>query len=153
MKRSTSIGISGFLLFIFSILGHAQSPVDVSDEIMAVNEKFMEAIKSGDVETLVSSYSADARVLPPNSPALEGTENIREMWKAMFQSGPMNLQLKTVTAEAFGSTAIEEGRYNMLLPDGQIVDTGKYIVIWKKVEGKWLLYRDIFNTSQPPVNQ
>jgi hypothetical protein len=67
MKRSTSIGILGFFLLIFSILGHAQSPVDVSDEIMAANETLMEAIKSGDVEALVSLYSIEARVLPPNS--------------------------------------------------------------------------------------
>ena len=31
----------------------------------------------------------------------------------------------------------------------QVVDNGKYIVIWKKVDGKWLLHLDIYNTSMP----
>lgn len=150
MKRFTIPGISVFFFLLLPLMGHAQDPVDVSDEIMAVNELFMEAIKSGDVEAIVNLYAENARVLPQGSPLMEGRENIRMMWGAMFAGGPMQLQLKTVSADAFGSTAIEEGEYKILAPDGQAVDHGKYIVIWKKVNGKWLLYQDIWNTSVAP---
>jgi ketosteroid isomerase-like protein len=68
----------------------------------------------------------------------------------MLEAGPMDLRLKVVSAEGFGETAIEEGVYKILAPDGQAVDNGKYIVIWKKVDGKWLLHQDIFNSSVPP---
>ena len=150
MKRSTFFRISGFILFFLPLLSYAQDPVDVSDEIMAANEAFMKAIESTDIETLVSLYTEEARVMPPNSPVIEGKEGITKMWTANFEMGQMNLQLKTISAEAFGATAIEEGKYKILLPDDQVVDTGKYIVIWKKIDGKWLLHKDIFNTSQPP---
>jgi len=30
-----------------------------------------------------------------------------------------------------------------------VMDQGKYIVIWKQVEGEWKLHRDIWNTSMP----
>ena len=149
MKRLTFLKISGVLLLVLPLLGYAQEAVDVSDEIMAVNKIFMEAIKSKDVETLVNQYTEECRVMPSNMPLIEGRENIRAMWTGTFESGSMNLQLKTVSAEAFGTTAIEEGKYEVVSPDGQVVDNGKYIVIWKKVNGKWLLHQDIFNSSVP----
>jgi len=30
-----------------------------------------------------------------------------------------------------------------------MLDKGKYIVIWKKVDGEWKYYRDIFNSDLP----
>jgi hypothetical protein len=30
-----------------------------------------------------------------------------------------------------------------------VLDEGKYIVIWKQVEGQWKLHRDILNSSRP----
>lgn len=153
MKGSTLLAIAGMFLLFLPLVSHAQEPLDVSEEIRAANESLMKAIKAQDVKTLVSLYTEDARVLPPNSPPLEGKESITTMWEVMFESSPMNMQLKTLSAEAFGTTAVEEGVYEVLLPDGQAVDKGKYIVIWKKVDGKWLLHQDIFNTSQPPAGQ
>lgn len=149
MKRSTLLSISALFLFIIPMMCYAQDPVDVSDEIIAANDVLMKAIKAGDVETLVGSYTDEARVMPPNSPVVEGKENFRMMWEGMFEMGPVNLQFKTISAVAFGHTAIEEGEYKFLVGDEQVVDTGKYIVIWKKVDGKWLLHQDIYNSSQP----
>lgn len=37
----------------------------------------------------------------------------------------------------------------MKTKDGTVADRGKYIVVWKRVGGKWLLHRDIWNTSMP----
>jgi ketosteroid isomerase-like protein len=43
----------------------------------------------------------------------------------------------------------EVGSYEM--GDGnKTVDEGKYIVIWKKDGDKWKLYRDIWNSDNPP---
>jgi ketosteroid isomerase-like protein len=30
-----------------------------------------------------------------------------------------------------------------------VIDTGKYVVVWKRVGGRWKLLRDIWNTSRP----
>jgi ketosteroid isomerase-like protein len=56
----------------------------------------------------------------------------------------------TLTAkevETHGTTAIEVGAYKITGPGQQVLDTGKYIVVWKKEDGQWKLHRDIFNTS------
>jgi len=51
--------------------------------------------------------------------------------------------------DAQGYTAVEVSFYTLYLADGRVADTGKYIVVWKRVSGQWYLHRDIFNSSQP----
>ena len=137
------------MLLFLPLLCYSQKPVDVSHEIMAANESFMTALQAGNVEDIVDHYTEGARVMPPNLPLINGKENIRNMWKASLEMGPLDLKVKTVTAEAFGKTAIEEGEYKIHAPDGQVVDDGKYIVVWKKVDGRWRLHQDIFNSNRP----
>jgi len=136
------------MLCMFSSV-QAQKSKDVSKEIQAMNDSFMKAIQSGDVDKITSFYTEDAKVFPPNSDIIQGREAIGGMWSAMASQGMPALIFTTTMAEAFGNTAIEEGAYKVKIPDGQVVDKGKYIVIWKKVDGKWLLHQDIFNTSMP----
>ena len=50
---------------------------------------------------------------------------------------------------------MEMGRYE-LMAGGNKVDEGKYLVEWKKVDGRWLLHRDMPSTDMPvaqPVAQ
>ena len=51
--------------------------------------------------------------------------------------------LETIEAEDLGDTAIEGGRYRLLVANGSVADAGKYIVIWKREGGTWKLHRDI----------
>jgi ketosteroid isomerase-like protein len=32
---------------------------------------------------------------------------------------------------------------------GQVIDNGKYVVLWRREAGQWKLHRDIWNSSQP----
>ena len=44
----------------------------------------------------------------------------------------------------------EGGAYVIKAKDGSVADRGKYVVVWKKVGGNWMLHRDIWNTNMPP---
>jgi ketosteroid isomerase-like protein len=57
--------------------------------------------------------------------------------------------LDTVEVEAHGDAAYEVGRYTLKGDGGQLLDQGKYVVIWKRVGGQWRLHRDIWNSSLP----
>jgi hypothetical protein len=41
------------------------------------------------------------------------------------------------------------GTYEMIAEGGVVIDNGKFIVIWNRVDGNWLLHRDMINTSLP----
>ena len=44
----------------------------------------------------------------------------------------------------------EVGVYTFTDDKGVVFDKGKFIVLWKNVDGKWKLFRDIFNSDMPP---
>ena len=55
--------------------------------------------------------------------------------------------LVTQEVEVDGDGAWECGTSEWVQPDGQVVDRGKYIVIWKRTESGWKLHRDIMNSD------
>jgi uncharacterized protein (TIGR02246 family) len=122
---------------------------EVRDAIAAANENFMAAVKKGDAAALATLYTENGQVLPPNSDFVTGKEAIQALWQAVMDMGIKAATLETVEVEGHGDTAIEVGKYTLHGEEGQQLDKGKYIVIWKQEEGQWKLHRDIFNTSLP----
>lgn len=120
---------------------------DVSKEISEANKNFMALFNAGDVDKFLTVYTEDAVLLPPAMDAVSGKEGLRAVWQGMMDAG-VTPKLKTVSAEAYGKTAIEEGTVEIFAGD-QLVDNLKYIVIWKKVKGEWKMYRDMWNSSTP----
>jgi len=124
---------------------------DVKAEIEKSNDLYMTAISNQDVDAIVALHTADALVLPSNSDAVRGTDAIRQTWKQGFEQGLEQLNFITADATAIGNTAIEHGIYQVFIEHEQMVDHGKYIVIWEKVRQDWKIAKDIWNSSMPTV--
>jgi len=150
MKKS-NLSILLLIPLLLLAIGCTQKPKDVSSEISAMNDAFMEAFNNGDMEAVAQKYTEDAKLFPENSDIVQGRETIRKFWGGATDMGVKKASLKTVTAEAYGNTAIEEGTYTLYADGDMAIDKGKYIVIWEKVDGNWLIKRDIWNSSNPPV--
>ncbi len=56
--------------------------------------------------------------------------------------------LTTVDVQQAGDIAFEVGTYEMKGGDGKVLDRGKYLVVWKRENTEWKLYRDIWNSSE-----
>ena len=63
--------------------------------------------------------------------------------------GIKTVKLETTEVEGYGDTACEVGRYTLEGEGGQVLDQGKFLVIWKQEAGQWKLHRDMINTSMP----
>lgn len=126
-----------------------QTQTAIHTEIAARNEQFMQYFEDRDASALAELYTEEAQLLPPNSDFVTGKPAINGFWQALFEMGITKVKLESVEAEQCGQTAIEVSRYTMLGPGDQVLDQGKYIVIWKEVDGQWKLHRDIFNSSVP----
>jgi uncharacterized protein (TIGR02246 family) len=122
---------------------------EVRDAIAAGNEKFMAAFGQGDAAGLAALYTEKGQILPPNGDFVTGKEAIRGFWQALFDMGIKVAELEIVEVEGHGDTAIEVSKYTLKGEGGQVLDKGKYIIIWKQEEGQWKLHRDIFNSSMP----
>ena len=126
-----------------------QDNAKTHDAIVAANEQFMKAFSNSDDVGMADLYTEDAKLLPTNSDFISGNEAVRAFWESAFDMGLKKATLETLEVEGMGDTASEVGKYTLFLEGEQVADSGKYIVIWKMVNGKWKLHRDIWNTSMP----
>ncbi|MBI1373174.1 MAG: SgcJ/EcaC family oxidoreductase [Phycisphaera sp.] len=123
---------------------------DVYDAIVAADRVFETTFASGDAAALASLYTEDAQFMPPNSDFVVGRKAIQATFRAFMDMGIKSITLETLEVESFGDTASEVGRYRLESADGQVLDEGKFFVLWKRVGDQWLLYRDMINTCLPP---
>jgi uncharacterized protein (TIGR02246 family) len=118
--------------------------------IEAVNADFVTHFNQGHGEQVAAFYTEDGVVMPPNAPAVEGREAIKGMVASMAGA---QLTLMTQSVVANGPLAVERGRFRITFtPAGApaaITDSGKYLVHWHNVGGKWLLAADMFNSDIP----
>ncbi len=99
----------------------------------------------GDALRTAAHYADDAQILPPRAPIIEGKPAIA----AFFQSNIdryIGFGNFTKWSVVRGDLGIEQGAYTVRnVKVGQDVETGKYIRIWKRSNGTWKLYRDMFS--------
>jgi ketosteroid isomerase-like protein len=119
---------------------------EISDAIDAGNQEFEAAFGRSDAAGLAGLYSAEAQLLPPNHESVAGADAIQGFWQGAIDMGIKEAALETIELEEHGDTAIEVGRYTLKGGDGQVMDNGKYIVIWKNEDGHWKLHRDMWSS-------
>ena len=124
-----------------------QTASGVLEEIRSANQNFERNFANGDAKAIASLYTGDGVLLPPGAPVQKGTNAIQGFWQMVMGLGIKTAHLETIEAEQEGETAIEMGRYELGGADGQRLDHGKYIVIWKREDGQLKLHKDIWNTS------
>ena len=106
----------------------------------------------------VSTYSQELFVMTEpasNMPAKSfGIRNMNAFWGGMINSGISAITLKTVEVWGNDDLITEEGLLEIITKDKVVVvDKGKYIVLWKKEDGKWKMHRDISNSNLPAVTK
>jgi len=131
-------------------------PPDPTVEQAAIRqqiERWNEAIADSDVETIMSLYTDASYLMPPNAPQAAGPDAIGEVWTALLGAPGFGLVINTEVIEVAGASdmAYEVGSYSLGMdgPDGRIEDVGKYVVVWVKTDGEWLVAADIFNSDLP----
>jgi uncharacterized protein (TIGR02246 family) len=115
--------------------------------IAAAIEKYVEAYNRGDAMELAGFYTEQAQLLLPGSDAIVGRSAIQSFWERRLSPEARSITLASLEVEVFQDTAVEVGAYSIHGPEGQLLDRGKYVVVWKFEQGDWKLHRDILNTS------
>ena len=123
--------------------------MSATEGINETNQLFMDAFSAGDAEKVAGFYTANCRFLPDNSDPVDGRANVQELLQSMMDGGVSSVELITWEVEDCGDTAVEVGQVVMRGDADELIDDGKFIVIWKKEEGGWRLHRDIVNSSLP----
>ena len=122
---------------------------DLIDPIRSLNKRFMKAFKNGNASGVASLYTENGQLLPPNGDSVTGKDGIQSAWQGAMDMGIKIIKLHTVEIKGVQNIAYEVGQYTLLGEGDKIIETGKYIVIWKQENGQWKMHRDIWNSSLP----
>ena len=140
------------------VLWFAAAPIAVAADdaatIRANTEAWFKAFNAGNADAVAASYSDDAVVMAPGAPPASGSAAIKQLIVkeiAGAKSAGVSLaQGKINDVAVKGDMAWHAGTYSVVR-DGKTVDTGGYMEVLRKKSGKWLIVRDIWNSSTPPA--
>jgi len=118
-------------------------------EIEAANKEFMALFAATDSVGVANLYTQDAKFMMNGAPSFSGKESIQSIISGVMNSGVSSVDLRTIDVWGTEDLVVEEGELSLFVGDKE-VDQGKYIVAWKNEEGKWKLFRDIFNSNLTP---
>lgn len=120
--------------------------------IQAAEDRLAQALASRNVATLLTRYTDDIHLMPHGTPTLVGKVAVGTYFEEVFRLGICGAQFETVSVEGAGDEAREIGRYTLYAGPSQdervVAQQGRYLVIWRKVGGEWLLHWDMFNAEQ-----
>lgn len=118
-------------------------------KIQEKTNHFTEAHITKDTAYLNNSFTDDARVFPPNSEMVIGKKAISQLNTDWVNYGIYEFTEASTSFYGNEEYLIDEGNYHLQYGDDRIIDSGKYINIWKNVNGEWKIYSNIWNTSLP----
>lgn len=153
----TILKIASAILFVTFLIstGCQQQTTDtkpVSEEfnmqkaksfIDSINTKFSEQIKNGDSMALASHYASDAAILLSKREPIKG-KDILSAWGRMLRAGTEDITFQTIDLTGCNDFLIETG-YIVTKGNENNINKSKYLVVWKKQNGEWKLYRDMVN--------
>lgn len=113
------------------------------------NKQFTQAHITRDTAFLNNIFAKDAKVFPPNSDVVTG--------RSAIEAGNLqwvNYGIKEFTEETTGfygneDFLIDEGTYYLRYGKDNAIDKGKYLNVWKKEDGDWKMFSNMWNTSMP----
>ena len=119
--------------------------------LVQLDDAWSAAAGKKDLEKVISYYTEDAVVYPPNEPVAVGKAAARKEWASYFAFPEFAISWKTTHAGVTGTLGFTAGTYEDSYkgPDGKTVhETGKYVCVWKKQkDGSWKAIHDIWNTD------
>jgi uncharacterized protein (TIGR02246 family) len=123
----------------------------LKDEIQAAQHQLAAAVAARDAAAAAALYSADARLIPHGVPTCTTGGQIAGFFDAAFANGIVAARFTTLEVDGDASQASEIGRYELYAPqpDGDRIRVadGRYLVLWRKVDGAWRIHRDMFSPN------
>ena len=133
---------------------------DVEQEkaaLMALDAEWATTTK--DVERYMSFFAADATFSMAGMPPLKGTPAIRQAIEPIVTDPNLNLTWTATRAEvsASGDVGYTAGTFEVTQKNSagaMVTEKGKYLDVWKKIDGAWKAIESIGNsdTPAPPIS-
>ena len=132
--------------FIFSCEQKTKEKGPNFEVDMSILEKEIESrlreyeshLRNGDSIALGNMYMEDAEIIP----SVAGRENITKVFGSMIRSGTTGSSFKTTKLWGNEQLLVEDGTGTWYHTNGTVIGSGRYLLVWKKDDGKWKILRD-----------
>lgn len=151
MKITKSI-ITVVAILCIANLGLAQEYMgnkEDLDQILKNAKNFSEYVVDANYEMIGASYTVDAKIFPNDSKILTGKDAILAYWKLPEGISTVHHKLMPEEIKVIGNEAYDYGYYEGTTQKADGSESswkGKYVVIWRKENGEWKMYLDIWNS-------
>jgi ketosteroid isomerase-like protein len=141
------------LMVTLSISGLAQSKhmlEEAKKAIVKSNDAYHQSLVKNDSSIFINSYAEDACLMPPDGPMVCGREALAKFFKEGYDMGLRGGKFVTTNIYGDGVEYVtEEGIGQVWDENGKLIDDVKYLVLWKKTNAGWKMYRDSFSSNLP----
>ena len=115
--------------------------------VIRIENELVDLLNKGDWKGAASLYSPDAIIYAPSSPPVVGHQAITSFWHTVSIRGMSTIELQLMDLEVSENLLVARGKYVMRDKEKEYIDIGKFVALYRKEEGKWLLHTDMFNSS------
>jgi len=157
MKRTNVLSVSLFFVIMFMTgTGFSQTSSEYKTKVQTLSGEFAKCMREGNIEKILSMYTADAISMPSYRPMQDGLAAIKAASTEAQGEKYNSFELTTVKVIANGNMLDEIGTYklNISLPgvDKPVDDHGKYLTVWEKQkDGSLKIKIDIWNSDVDPM--
>lgn len=162
------VSASGALLLVLSGCMKPETPEQaqarISREVAAARPTFDAVARTweryvagNEPDSIAMLFTEQGELLPPNARPAVGRPAIQAFQAQMLSQGATTLSISTDEVLVNGPLAVSRGGYTLDIKPGPhsaagmkaIADTGKYLLHWHQVSGKWLVADLAWNSNVP----
>lgn len=100
--------------------------------------EYEDNLRKGDSIALGNMYTEDAEIIP----STVGKENIIKVFGGMIRDSITGSSFTTTKLWGNDQLLVEDGTGTWSHANGTVVSRGRYLLVWKKEDGKWKILRD-----------
>ena len=162
------VGASGALLLVLSGCMKPETPEQaqarMSREVAAARPTFDAVARSWEryvaanqPDSIAMLFTEQGELLPPNARPAVGRPAVQALQAQMLSQGTTTLSISTDEVLVNGPLAVSRGGYTLDIKPGPhsaagmkaVADTGKYLLHWHQIGGKWLVADLAWNSNIP----
>lgn len=156
MKKIIFLGLIFFALTAF-VQQAEKKQVNLKTEeqaIRSISMKWLELSKSRNAAGMAALFADDGELYSMNQEPIVGPAAIQRWFTKNQKENPkivVNWTTDRVEIAAYGDLAVEYGSFTQtgLGLSGTETDQGKYVTVYRKVNGTWKVVADIGNSTKP----
>jgi uncharacterized protein (TIGR02246 family) len=123
--------------------------------IRATDSAFATAAAAGDAAGVAATYLADAHLMPPNAPSIQGRDGIQKFWGGLLDAYHVRIDVVADEVEGRGDLAYARGHFTLdATPKAKdappLHDQGKFLeVLRRQPDGTWRYAADMYSSDLP----